>query len=221
MSTTSDKIIEAPPTPKAGVAYLRRIVRSVYYPALLLVLAWGVGWTMLLYQTLETTPDGDVFMGWLMWHHLETAALWVLGGAAGICAIRWIMQRTPSLLWLTAILVVFFCRELHFAGTSTAVYVGIAGLVALALVRPDWTKSILLSRRSVTLQTMAMCCYLFAVSLDGHWWFDWNDRWLNVGKFSEEILELTGHCLMFVLAVTAPSGQTRSTTGSSPISGKA
>lgn len=176
------------------------------YPMLGVVLAWGVGMTVLLYANHATASTGGAHLEWLHKGILETGALWVLGLALAICVLRTVMTRRPSLLWLTGVVTLFFCREIHFAGTSTAVYVGILTLCVIALWRPAWTEDLLTSRWIVTLFMMAFACYLFAVSLDGRWWFDWSPQWIDASVLAEEVLELTGHGLILALVLLAPRG---------------
>ena len=116
------------------------------------------------------------------------------------------------LIWLAAVVGVFLCREIHFAGTSEAVYLGIAALFGIALWKPRWTEELLVSRRGATLFMMAFACYLFAVSLDGRWWFDWNDSWKDAAVLAEEVMELTGHLMILTLVVIAPYARTSSST---------
>ncbi len=195
---------DAPVSRLRGERYSLRIARCAFYPALLGVLAWGAGWTVLLDLNGGNASGGGPGLAWLHKGVLEAASLWTLGAALLVALIRWAATRRTDLLWLTAVVGVFFCREVHFAGTSEAVYLGTAILFGVALWRPAWTEALLATRRGATLFMVAFACYLFAVSLDGRWWFDWSDRWKDAAVLSEEVMEMTGHLMILALTVAAP-----------------
>lgn len=184
--------------------YSARIARCAFYPMLLVVAAWGVGLTTLIYSNGGVASGGGPGLDWLNKGVLERWSLWVLGIAFAIALIRWVITRRACILWLAAVVGVFLCREIHFAGTSEAVYMGIAILFGLALWNPKWTEELLVSRRGATLFMMAFACYLFAVSLDGRWWFDWNNAWKDAAVLAEEVMEFTGHLLILTLVIIAP-----------------
>ncbi|XAM00907.1 hypothetical protein OT109_05880 [Phycisphaeraceae bacterium D3-23] len=171
---------------------------------LFVVLVWGAACNALLHTTGGSPEGGGGYLDWLTKSRLETTSVVMLGVALAAILGRWFAAKEASKLWLAAVVVVLFCRELHFAGTSEAVYVGIALLLVVALYRPRWTQDILTSRSGATLLAMAFACYAFSVSLDGKWWFDWTVRWVEAAKLAEEVLEFTGHTLILALACTAP-----------------
>ena len=55
----------------------------------------------------------------------EVAAPAILGAAVVVMFVRWLGERQPLVLILLALDVAFFCRELHFKGTSMGVYVAL------------------------------------------------------------------------------------------------
>lgn len=184
--------------------YTTRIASCAFYPFLLVVLGWGVGLTTLLYSNHGNASGGGPGLQWLHKGVLEQWSLWVLGAAFSIALIRWIVNRRPCILWMAGVTGVFLCREIHFVGTSEAVYVGIVTLFTLAMWKPRWTEDLLATRRGATLFMLSFACYLFAVSLDGRWWFDWNDAWKDAAVLAEEVMELTGHLMILTLGLVAP-----------------
>lgn len=176
---------------------------------LALVLVWGSAWTTLLFATHGSADGAGPGFGWLTKALLEYASVVLLGLAAGLCLWGWLCTRQAHLCWLTAVVVLFFARELHFAGTPTAVYVGITTMAVIAMWKPRWAEHVLVSRAGATLFAMAFACYLFAVSLDGNWWFDWDARWKDAAILAEEVMEFSGHAVIFGLVCIAPKLRAR------------
>jgi len=62
---------------------------------------------------------------------MESIAVQIIGTAAAICLVRFVIYRTKNDIILLLMAVNCFCREIHFRGTSLGVF--IAALVILLL----------------------------------------------------------------------------------------
>ena len=115
-----------------------------------------------------------------------------------LAAARAWWSRAPFFLWLTALAANFLTREIHFAGTSTTVYLGLGVLLLLAWRHWERLATFLTHRPTVTLLSCAFVTYFIAITVDAGWWeFVPYER--VFGTPVEESMELVGHC--FVLAV--------------------
>lgn len=63
---------------------------------------------------------------------LETIALILTGAALAVYAFRAKTEQSPLTLIMSAFCFTFFCREIHFPGTSDGVYIGTAGIAVWA-----------------------------------------------------------------------------------------
>lgn len=132
----------------------------------------------------------------------EPVAPAILAIACIVATVRWYKNRRLFLLWLAALLAVFFTRELHFAGTSEFVYFGFIGLMFIAWHQYPRLGDHLGSRLFMTLFSSTLFSYMVAVGLDNHWWkFLPGDKyqWAQV----EEFVEICGHLLLLCLAISA------------------
>lgn len=131
----------------------------------------------------------------------EFLALALLFLAVIICIQRWRRLRADFLLWLSILLVIFLCRELHFEGSAALVYLGFPTLMIIAWRRYASLGSYLGSRRFLNLFSTAIVSYLIAVGMDNHWWkFLPGDKYQWAGV--EEYVELTGHLMLLLLAAS-------------------
>ncbi|UCE86010.1 MAG: hypothetical protein JSU66_17065, partial [Deltaproteobacteria bacterium] len=112
-------------------------------------------------------------------------------------------------LWSFGVLVVLLCREIHFVGTSTGVYVGLVALFLLALRHYESLRESL--ERGVTINFLAMgfFSYFLAVTVDARWWKP-RGAWPGIPGEDvfhvplEELLELLGHVLIIGALLLAP-----------------
>ena len=132
---------------------------------------------------------------------LETAAIQVLTILTGLCVLRFAISRRPFFLWGTALFGVLLCREIHFAGTSAGVYIGLSVLFVLALQHTERLREYLESRFVINALALGFSLYAIAVTIDARWW---KPRGFLPGIPGEEIfhvpleetLELVGHLVI-------------------------
>ncbi len=183
---TSPEVMQRP----AFGALIRFSLKRIWYPAWLL--PWILVWILVPAHV----------NGWLSVpkQPAEIASPILLGIALLAALVHLARERNAWGCWLSALLFTFLCREFHFAGTSTAVYIGVLGLFMLAWLRYPWFADHLGSGKVLTPLSTALMCYFVAVGLDSHWWkFLPGDKydWAHV----EEYIELTGHLLLLKLAL--------------------
>lgn len=120
----------------------------------------------------------------------------LLAAAVLVATLQWAMERSFCRGWMLALPAVLLCRELHFPGTGTGVYVGLAALTLTAVrhrarLQPVWNCSSLGGW-----WFGALSWYVLAVSIDsGAWKFLPHAHWWSVNL--EETLESGGHfCIL-------------------------
>lgn len=132
----------------------------------------------------------------------EPVAPVLLSVAILTCIMRWRSHRDVFFVWLGALLTTFFCRELHFAGTSAFVYIGFLALMFIAWHQYARMAGYFGGRIFMTLFSTTLLSYMIAVGLDNHWWkFLPGDKyqWAEV----EEFVEITGHLMLLLLTALA------------------
>ena len=163
---------EQVPDPQATVGRVRVVLR--WWPIVLAPL------TIAVVYTIRAVPlDAEVFgikrfglqlMRWTCKEYQEDVALVLMPLAVLLSAVRllkaWLERHRPGadagrvrlfLIW-TVFTAVLLCREIHFAGTSTGVY------VAAALI--------------------AAWCYVWRDSLKRHVWRTAKGRWVIIAGWS-------------------------------------
>ena len=132
---------------------------------------------------------------------LEDLAVVFLSCSTAGCFVRFLIQRRPFFLWSTLVSSVLLSREIHFAGTSMWVYIGLILLCAAALHFYDRLRDYLCRRFVVNLLAMGFFAYLISVTLDARWW---KPRPFSPGipgeatfhAAVEESMEIVGHLLI-------------------------
>lgn len=130
----------------------------------------------------------------------ETVALVVLWAAVGAAFLRLVVQRKVFFGWLTVFAAALMFREYHLMKSATTILYLTVGLLGFAA----WYAYPVLSpylrcRRVMTLLAMVGMCYLLTQTLD----FDVFKEGHVVFSVTEEIMEVTGHCLVLLLSLTA------------------
>ncbi len=182
------------PAPSVGQQF-KMVLRTVWWPMLLLLLFVAILIGRLIYT--KVLPGEEVMRPYMEW-----AALRVLPVATIYAAIRFAIQRECFFLWLVGLSAVLFCRELHFAGTSAGVYVGLVVLLWIAM-HWYWSFASYWSSRTVmTILLSIFFLYFLAVTLDRNLWKFIPDR----GEWAsplEEVLEFMGHVGVVILVILA------------------
>ncbi len=145
---------------------------------------------------------------------MEPLALAVLGASCAACLVRLAVSRHPFFLWATALAGVLLAREIHFAGTSAGVYLGLLLVAVGALHHFERLKDHLASKTLLTLLATGFVTYFFSQTLDLRWWRGFPGESV-VHVPLEETLEVLGHGIIGgALAWSKPK------TGACPSSGK-
>ncbi|HET6430405.1 MAG TPA: hypothetical protein VFJ30_18465 [Phycisphaerae bacterium] len=160
-----------------------------------------------------------VLAGWVGWantwgYHpalpawLETAAIWLVAAATTVLAARTCLTRNPLHLIVTVLAANLLCREIHFAGTTTAVFV-VGGLcVAWAVL---WREKIARAGRDsrfVSWLLAALWAYLLsqlvAKRIFSARHLGWIPNEQAIHTSLEEVVETAAH-LMFLAAALVGS----------------
>ena len=141
----------------------------------------------------------------------------LLAAALVVAALQWVMERSFCRGWLLALPTVLLCRELHFPGTGTGVFIGLAVIAVTAArersrLQPVWSCTSLCGW-----WFGAISWYILAVSIDsGAWKFLPHAVWWGVNL--EETMESGGHlCILLgtlssvVMLAGSPNSANRST----------
>jgi hypothetical protein len=124
---------------------------------------------------------------------LEIAAVIVSGMFMLIAVIRFIYTRHVFFLWSAALFLLIMCREIHFAGTDQAIFIGLAVLLGIALLKYDRFKDYLGNPRVINLLVAGFFVYFLSQTVDQRWWKVFPGE-AEVFVPLEETLELLGHC---------------------------
>ena len=131
---------------------------------------------------------------------LEIAAVVVSGSFMFIAALRFIFSHHVFFLWSTALFVLILCREIHFEGTDEAIFIGLAILWGVVLLKYDRFKDYLANPWVINLLVAGFFAYFLSQTVDQRWWRGFPGEEL-VFVSLEETLELAGHCMIGFAAV--------------------
>ena len=131
---------------------------------------------------------------------LEIEAVVVSGLFMLIAAARFIISRHVFFLWSTALFVLILAREIHFEGTDEAIFIGLAILGGIVLLKYDRFKDYLANPWVINLLVAGFFTYFLSQTVDQRWWrIIPGEDFVNVSL--EEFLELAGHCMIGFAAV--------------------
>jgi hypothetical protein len=123
---------------------------------------------------------------------LEIAAVVVSGLFMLIATARFIISRHVFFLWSTALFVLILSREIHFEGTDEAIFIGLAILGGIVLLKYDRFKDYLANPWVINLLVAGFFTYFLSQTVDQRWWRIIPGEDL-VHVPLEETLELLGH----------------------------
>ena len=131
---------------------------------------------------------------------LEISAVVVSALLMLIAAVRYYLSRQPFFLWSSALFLLIMCREIHFAGTDAAIFIGLAILWALLLYKYEKFAAYVASPWVINLLVAGFFTYFLSQTVDQRWW-----RMIPgediVHVPLEESLEMIGHILIGIAAV--------------------
>ncbi len=131
---------------------------------------------------------------------LEIESIVVCGLFMLIAAARFIISRHVFFLWSTALFVLILGREIHFEGTDEAIFIGLAILGGIVLLKYDRFKDYLANPWVINLLVAGFFTYFLSQTVDQRWWrIIPGEDFVNVSL--EEFLELAGHCMIGFAAV--------------------
>jgi hypothetical protein len=126
---------------------------------------------------------------------LEIAAVVVSGLFMLIATARFIISRHVFFLWSTALFVLILSREIHFEGTDEAIFIGLAILGGIVLLKYDRFKDYLANPWVINLLVAGFFTYFLSQTIDQRWWRGFPGEEI-VFVSLEETLELLGHCMI-------------------------
>jgi hypothetical protein len=162
------------------------------------VWAWVCPVFALSIVLLAAGPALPLFVGKYAWtgkDFQEVLGPSLLGAAVSVAAFQCLLRANICRAWMLCIPTILLCRELHFAGTGTGVYLGLIAIVWFGCrnstrLQPVWT-----CRNVSGCWFGAACFYALAVSVDsGLWKFLPHFSWWGVNL--EETVESMGHLLI-------------------------
>jgi len=171
------------------VLSIRRVVSG------LPVWAWFVPGLAVALLFLVSGPLLPWFVGKYAWTGKDCQEILgpsLLGAAVAVGSFQCLLRMSLCRIWLLCIPITLLCRELHFSGTGTGVYVALAAIVWYGVrnsvrLQPVWN-----CRNACGCLFSAACLYALAVSVDsGVWKFLPLSQWWGVNL--EETLESIGH----------------------------
>jgi hypothetical protein len=126
---------------------------------------------------------------------LENLALLICFIFSTACVIKFIIFRQSFYLWCFGLTLTFFAREVHFAGTSAAVYFSLLLHLFLALNFREKFRPYL--RQPVFLNVLAIgfTCYFISQTTDQRWWRGFPYEAV-VHVPLEESMEIVGHLIV-------------------------
>ncbi len=135
---------------------------------------------------------------------LETIAL-VLMGAAFLFSLLRIALTKGSVfsIWLSVLVLILLCREIHWDWTSNGVYVGVFLWAVAGVWKYSLLKEALSDRKTITLLALVFFSYFVGVTFDQQWWTE-AERMDKIGKLAGEVVEDFGHvCVCALLIVSS------------------
>jgi hypothetical protein len=139
---------------------------------------------------------------------LEFAAIVMLSVATALAFARFLASRHPFFLWGSGLLSVLLCREIHFMGTSTGVYIGMVVMLVVANRYYANLREYLATSFVTNALAMGSFAYLVAVTIDARWWKA-RAAWPGIPGEEvfhvplEELMELVGHVLILAALLLA------------------
>jgi len=131
---------------------------------------------------------------------LEIAAVAVSGMFMLVAAMRYLLSRQAFFLWSSALFLLIMCREIHFAGTDQAIFIGLVILLGVILYQYDRFKPYLANTWVINLFVAGFFTYFLSQTVDQRWWrIIPGEDLVNVSL--EESLEMIGHVMIGFAAV--------------------
>lgn len=125
----------------------------------------------------------------------------ILAAAVVTACYLWLVERHVTRAWMICLPVALLCRELHFAGTGTGIYVALVAIGIYSVQHRTKLQPVWDCHATTRLWLGACSWYVLAVSVDsGVFKFLPHSRWWSVNL--EETLESGGH-LAILLGVLA------------------
>ena len=131
---------------------------------------------------------------------LEIAAVVVSALLMLIAAARYFLSRQPFFLWSSALFLLIMRREIHFAGTDAAIFIGLVILWAMLLYKYEKFEAYAANPWGINLLVAGFFIYFLSQTVDQRWWRSVpGEDAVHVPL--EESLEMLGHILIASAAV--------------------
>ena len=176
------------PTKKTAREYwheIRHLLGLVNYYFLVTPFVLVVLLTSLVLNGLFPYNKGD----------LENLALLVCFGSTAACMLKFFAARHLFYLWCFGVALTFFVREIHFPGTSAAVYFCLLLLFFIALRQIEQFRMHLRQPFFLTALATGFATYFLSQSIDQRWWRGFPYEAI-VHVPVEESLEVCGHLIV-------------------------
>ena len=126
---------------------------------------------------------------------LENLALLICFTFSTACVIKFLIYRQLFYLWCFGLTLTFFAREVHFAGTSAAVYFSLLLHLFLALNFREKFSPYLRQPVFLTVLAIGFTCYFISQTTDQRWWRGFPYEAV-VHVPLEESMEIIGHLIV-------------------------
>ncbi len=135
---------------------------------------------------------------------LETIALVLMGAAFLFSLLRVVLTKGSAFsIWLSTLVLILLCREIHWDWTSNGVYIGVFFWAAVGVWKYSLLKEALSDRKTITLLALVFFSYFVGVTFDQQWWTE-AERMDKIGKLAGEVVEDFGHiCICMLLIVSS------------------
>ena len=167
-------------------------LRRIWFPIFLIVLIPVIITGLLIYHGI--LPRDEFFRP-----VMEKASLIILGIACVLAMIRYLIDRIAIFIWLFFLAVTLLCREFHFRGSGSGVYVALAILFYVGWCHYDKLAGYFANRTFVTMFFLVFFLYALSTSLDRSAWRFLPHRRIWSSPL-EETVETVGH-VVFILAI--------------------
>ena len=141
---------------------------------------------------------------------LEKVAFYILVPAIVFAYLRFCITRSMFFLWLTGILGILICREIHWDWSHHGVYILLAIAMFIGYIFYDKLRPQISSSTFINLFIVAVLCYFIANFLLDQNWARISRAYrsdIRFRKSLEEFMEILGHAIMAAIVFFTPANK--------------